>query len=730
MSSSPQIVSDETSNGSLDQIDVLCDAFEEAHRRGQQPRIREYLERCDTAQRAAAFAELMLVELELSQGSTAGASYRPYLALFPEYADVIESIAFKHGLIATHAGPGRDTTVAGAAAGEGEVSPANAPAGISQIAHFQLEEKLGAGGMGEVWRAWDSRLKRTVAIKIPRNCNLDERGLERFLHEGRAVARLKHPHIVPVYEVGRDGRLAYIVSDYIAGQSLQQRLDGQIVQPLQAAELCRQLAEALHHAHQQGVIHRDLKPANVLLSADGAPHVVDFGIAKWMDDAQQATLDGHAVGTPAYMSPEQARGDSAHVDLRADVYALGAVLYRMLTGKLPIEAATPEALMRAVVDEVPAPPRSIRREIPRDLETICLKAIEKEPARRYSTAAEMAADLGRFMRGDPILGRRPGLLEKTARVVRRRPAATVAAILALLACSALGFAAVLARENHVLQGLVPVQLETNPPGARVVFVPLDETTQEPRGDASVNPRGRSPVNAELKPGDYLVIAALDDGRFHEVYRHVPKDPHQQAHDSTRRSWKYNAEHGVVLQTIDIPELSVTDGMARVEPGVASDQSDAGGFPRAAAFYVDVREATYRDCLKASSSEFKSIEESGKLDHAAKLDFNRACFYAEKLGKRLPTAAEFQRAAAQSRMASCSLSESSETDFGPAGAPECDRVGNTLPIAGLYSNVAEWTTTVVRAAEQGASLQGLNMPHLANFRLVKGGDMTVIEGNPT
>lgn len=720
------------SDGSPEEIDVLCDAFEDAYRRGENPRIEDYLEQCEGPLRSAVFAELMLVELELRQDPEKKSSYRRYLASFPEFSDIIETLAFKHGLTTSHS-PGVSHSPGlcpGASPSTG--STTEAP---TRIAHFQLQEKLGAGGMGEVWRAWDSRLQRTVAIKLPRNRQLSEQELHRFLREGRAAAQLKHPGIVPVHEVGRDGDLAYIVSDFVAGQSLQQLLDEQPLKPHRAAELASQLADALHHAHERGIVHRDLKPSNILLSADGNPHVVDFGIAKWADDTHNLTLQGSALGTPAYMSPEQAAGDSSNVDRRADVYALGAILYKMLTGQVPYPGEDPAAILRAVIEKSPPPPRSLRRDLPRDLETICIKAMEKEPSRRYATAEAMAADLVRFLNGDPIVGRRPSLLEKTVRLVRKRPAAVVAIALGLLAIAAAGVAGALARENRALQeGLVTVNLETNPPGAKVVFVPLDEATQEPQGEKAVHPGTRSPVSVDLKPGDYLVVAAMDGGRFHEVFRHVPKDRREMITANRHQRWEWKDEE-VVLPPIDIPELTVTQGMALID--ATSDKGAAA--KRAAltdAFFMDVRELSYRDCQRCFSPATVDRKRELNIDEAIAVNFDRACLFAELMGKRLPSAAEFERAAVLTRLSQCDvpLSEPPK-EFGVVGTPDCDRVGRQTPIAGIYSNVAEWTTTVFVAGD-GAVPEFANAPgrpipfRITGMRLVKGGDESVVEGNPT
>jgi WD40 repeat protein len=291
--------------------------------------------------------------------------------------------------------------------------------------------------MGVVYQARQAKLGRTVALKmILSGAHAAEADLARFRTETEAIARLQHPNIVQVFEVGEHGGLPFCSLEFCPGGSLEKKLGGTPLPPREAAWLVEALARAMQAAHDKGVIHRDLKPANVLLAEDGTPKVTDFGLAKKLDEAGQ-TVTGAVIGTPSYMAPEQASGTGAGIGPRCDVYALGAILYECLTGRPPFKAATTLDTLRQVVSDEPVPPRQFQSKTPRDLETICLKCLQKDPAWRYQSALALAEDLRRFLAGDPIRARPTGRWERVWKWARRRPAAAALLVVSPVALVAL-----------------------------------------------------------------------------------------------------------------------------------------------------------------------------------------------------------------------------------------------------------------------------------------------------
>jgi tetratricopeptide (TPR) repeat protein/tRNA A-37 threonylcarbamoyl transferase component Bud32 len=421
------------------QIDAVCDRFERAWKEtkggGPAPCLAIFMEHSPASARAVLLQELVALDQTCREryGLAVGPQDSKELGVGAES----QPISFTQRMGSTDRPVGR-------------------PVGWPSLPGLELVNVLGSGGMGVVFKARQAALDRDVAVKFLRDPHRVEPGQrERFLQEARAIARLHHPHLVQVYEFGEVAAAGaatsqpYLVLEYVSGGSLADLVRGSPQSPADAARLVETLADAIHYAHQQGVIHRDLKPANVLLSGEGRgargespdrsplapdlssliPKITDFGLAKFVLTGSDLTLSGELLGTPSYMAPEQI-SKSGPITAAVDVYGLGVILYEALTGRPPFAAATVEATLLLVRQDEPVPPRRLQPTVPRDLETICLKCLRKEAGRRYASAQDLADDLRRFRAGEPIRARPVGPGERVVAWCRRKPA--VAGLLAAL----------------------------------------------------------------------------------------------------------------------------------------------------------------------------------------------------------------------------------------------------------------------------------------------------------
>ncbi len=386
----------------------------------------------DSSDRLPLLVELCARDLGLRLVHGLPACAEDYLARYPELRD--HPAAVRNLVGAERELRDRDT-----------LSSASRP--LPRVPGYDVLGELGAGGMGVVYKARHLSLNRVVALKLLRPSVLPrDEARNRFRVEALAAARLDHPHIAHVYEVGIDHDTPYLAMEYVEGVDLCRRLAGKPLAPREAAALGEALARAVQHAHDHGVVHRDLKPANILLVACGlvpgakpqaalVPKIVDYGLAKFLDADDGQTHTGAVLGTPAYMAPEQAAGASRDVGSAADIFALGVILYECLAGHPPFRAETRSETLRQVQHDDPPP---LDRAVPRDLDTICLKCLEKAPGRRYASAKDLADDLERFLAGEAVVARRPGALRRFATWGGRHPRAAAAALAgALLAAAAL-----------------------------------------------------------------------------------------------------------------------------------------------------------------------------------------------------------------------------------------------------------------------------------------------------
>ncbi|QDV36520.1 serine/threonine-protein kinase [Tautonia plasticadhaerens] len=380
-----------------------------------------------------------------------------YLARHPDLADELGAFLDDHDGMARLA-PGRFPGAApertidlGEASGPGEAGEASPAPTPARCGDYDLLGEVARGGMGVVYRASHRGLNKVVALKMILDGPLASGdGIRRFRAEAEALAVLDHPHIVPVFDVGQAGSHHYFVMRYMPGGSLADRLARGPVEPEEAARLAHTIARAVHHAHRRGILHRDLKPSNILLDAEGRPSVSDFGLAKRIGDLDERTATGAIVGSPSYMAPEQAEG-SRSITVATDVYGLGAILFALLTGRPPFRSESVLETIRQVRECDPEPPASLNRRVDRDLETICLRCLAKDPDRRYESADDLADDLGRWLRGEPIRARRVGRAGRLALWCRRHPAASSLGLLTAVSLVATTLAALsLARAREAM----------------------------------------------------------------------------------------------------------------------------------------------------------------------------------------------------------------------------------------------------------------------------------------
>jgi WD40 repeat protein/tRNA A-37 threonylcarbamoyl transferase component Bud32 len=436
-------------------VDAVCTRFEAAWQAGTPPRVEDYLGGLDSTTYAAVLRELLALDVYYRRKAGERPRADDYRARFPglddaALAELLTDDPASAGPATTADAQATDTT--GAVAGQR----------VPYFGDYELLGEIARGGMGVVYRARQVSLNRPVALKMIRTGEFaSDTEVERFRQEAEAAANLDHPHIVPIYEVGEHQGRHYFSMKLVEGGSLAQARGGWCLRPgLDRAELRRRqrrlatlmaaVARAVHHAHQRGILHRDLKPANILVDAAGSPQVTDFGLAKRVEGDSALTQSGAVVGTPSYLAPEQAAGASL-LTTQADVYGLGAVLYELLTDRPPFKAATPLDTLLAVRQQEPARPRALVPQADRDLETVCLKCLEKEPDRRYGSAEAMAADLERWLAGEPVTARRAGTVERVVRWVRRHPAPVAVAVASVVALVALVGAGVAQAYNQELE---------------------------------------------------------------------------------------------------------------------------------------------------------------------------------------------------------------------------------------------------------------------------------------
>jgi hypothetical protein len=671
-----------------DRIDERCDEFESVWRSENRPSITDFIGPEDEPHRDRLFCELLLVDLECRRSLGEQPSESDYVREYPGFITQIHATRLRYGDSAFPIPRNEAETVH-------DISKTRK----TRVAQFELIERLGVGGMGEAWKAWDTVLNRHVTIKLPHYHALAENDRQRFLREARAAGQCRHPQLPGVHEVHNSGDTVYIVATFIEGRNLQEHATGRRLPITEVVKLCAGIADALQSAHDKGVIHRDLKPANIIVGPDETPHIIDFGLARLLDAECHVTRNGELVGTPAYMAPELASGDSASADARTDVYSLGVILYELLTAQPPFSGSW-HAVISQILACKPSPPRSLSKAIPRDLETICLKAIEKAPGSRYQSAREMAIDLRLFAAGKSIRARRAGVPEMLWRWIRRHPAATAGLAVGLIAAIGPGvFIVELQHRNRQLMGIRPVQVTTMPGGAQLAIVRVDPNTNEPSGDATeiIRPAKATPINYfELQAGTYLIEAVLPgrDGAFAEVYRTI-----QASENSPAAIVRNNLDAGLYPETSHMQDIKIAAADERIKKMVrvvVPDDARKRDPTLPEQLYVDASQTKAVDLGRDSDfAGLLSVDDDGNpyLSYAGALrwaELNQVC---------LPTAIEMDLIVNAAKQGKATFVDS----------------GKSARMDDLFDAVPEWTVTIKR----NPNVAGNAAQHLLDLHVLKG-----------
>lgn len=622
------------------------------------------------------------------------------------------------------------------------------------IGHFQLKQILGQGGFGVVYKAHDLELDRDVAVKVPRSLAMTRRQAEIFIREAQAAAQLNHPNIVSVYEIGQAGDQVFIVSELIEGVTLKHWRQLEERTHKQIAAMVAEIAQALHVAHSEGIVHRDIKPGNILVDYLSQPHITDFGLAERNTEQPSLFQSGQAIGTAAYMSPEQRSGDKEAVDHRSDIYSLGIVLYELLTGTRPAQAHN-EFTSDHRVDS----PREQDATIPAEISAICMKAISQQATSRFQTSAEFADDLTRFSNGLPTKTLPPTKIQLATRAVNRNKSYLMLMGLAFL-FGAIIFASIYQsgtdHSDGVGQNNNSLDQATPPNGQVFVDILVTQPTCVLRS-VKVNEEGNyidysniveleqhrttqegKVFRACLPTGWHIFEAIAPDGSIAEVWRLVP-ELSVDAPDAKFRSthWKRNGRHTVILHPIQIlpvdseKYLECQAGEYRTGAVIAgtlvriheTDQTIPISKYLISPYEVSLQE--YTSVMNSLPNDFPDRDID--IDANANLAMNYVSFlealeYSERVGGRLPTIEEYQFVATNGYTSNYPWGNQwifNSWKFGDIGTPPEDR--SKIGAFNLYSNLSEWTSDVemTKVFKEQKSNMGMD-ESIKTTRVVVGG----------
>lgn len=711
----------------LKRLESTCDAFEARWKQapagpaggptgvesGLEPDLGEFLALHDFPD-SELFLELLQIDMAYRKRVGLPTPLDEYARRFPEYGDVLQKVGSEGGVPRDESSP-----------------PVPVLPDIRPIVpdRYRLEEELGQGSFGVVWKAWDTRMGRAVAVKCLRH-DLSAARFDLLAREVHAVSQMSHPNVVRALDAGQGSRGTFIVFELVDGISLQEwasQLSPGINREQEVIRMVLQICRGLQHIHDQGVIHRDLKPGNILVTRDGTPKIIDFGLSKYENVLSTLTGDGvpggggggALLGTVPYMSPEQCLGRP--LDATTDVYSLGVILFELLTGRRPFDGGPREELIQKILNG-PSPHFDKQDQLNTQLESICRAAMSRDVGERYPSASALAEDLDRFLNAQPVLRRTRPFASLAAELSRHGKSGAVA--ITLLAAGLLAHSFGLMPHR---KGKPEVIIETYPRGAAISVIPVDRAVGQLHPEQMQQPAQRSPVSLSLPAGDYLIVAALTDGsgRFHEVYRHVPTEEEARGGRTGFRHLRWDIDSGgdIRLPAIEIPKSKVTEGMVRVEgtpafqSGIPGSRINPASHCSIPTFFVDPAEFSLKDYRKllsgkspANSLDVQPREGEGSVS----VSFEEAVARAEDAGKRLLEETEFE-------FVSTARGEFRFPwgDEPPADANAVDRfMSGSAAIFGLCSGHAEWTDTARTTSGQpsvGSSLLATSFPFLRSVR---------------
>lgn len=689
------------------EIEQLCDEFEDSWKRGEPPDISYFLQRTDSNLWQTLFVELVQIDMEYRSNLGELPSIEEYASRFPQFAGALAGIEHL------------------------TASKIQKLADIKEIAGYQLLQRVGSGSFGVVWKAWDPRLEREVAVKLPTERSLSREYAADFRREAKSAAKLNHPGIVRVIAYGIQDGIAYIVYEFVDGVNLKVWNKRQRADHKGAAQLCARIADAVSHAHAAGVVHRDLKPSNVLIDKEGRPFVTDFGLAKRDDAGSTVAGSGAVIGTLAYMSPEQAEGKSRGIDARTDVYSIGAMLYELLAGR-PVFQGDPREALHRILQVAPESLSTHVKDLHPDLATICHKCLEKKPTDRYDSAADLSADLMRYVRGEPVHARPIPQHVRAWRWLKKHKWTAILLLVVTVPLATLLAVQALKPERVQAAPVQPltVHVITEPAGATVTVNPCNPKTGEP-DLTKVEWVYSSPGTVSLLPGRYrLHVTLREEGqpdRYLAVNRTVP--------GGEWRSMGTNWEHSdsrtpteIEWPIVEIPPLNDHIEMAYV-PGIDEFVID-GKRLSIAPFYVTTSEFTFGDYLIIRPDSEGTVSEQVPTDHPPNdtlfIRYDMAEHYAEASGCRLLTDLEYAYLA---HLAAEAQSQREPPDdaaevFATAGGTLYDEIKlpGQPPIRGILTGYAEWTSTWVHSplatVDLTSKLEDPDQPQ--QYRIIRGG----------